>query len=429
MTRLFFRFYLAVLFVLFSAAVVQNIITQRQNDSHNVEVVEAALSGGVRLARDTFSAFPQIERQELLQVVQSRFAYPVRIMPVSDVPDYVASRLAAGSDVVFHLDQTTRKGMLKTSLAGTNEVLSFGPLPEFAGPSQLDLIIGVIVVLAVAALAIALLLRPMASQFRLIEHTAMAIAGGDFSARVDEAKVTSTKALAQAFNNMAGRTETLLRTQRELLQAVSHELRTPLSRIHFAVDLIRTSATVEEREQRLQSVTDAVEDLDLLVGELLSYVRLESNVPDLQLSDVELLPLVQELIRKTSLMYPEKSFELGPELANSNVVVQGERTSLERALSNLLNNAGRHARSQVVINAVADAGQVSVCVDDDGPGIPVADRQRIFEPFVRLSEDGSGAGLGLALVQRIARVHGGAVAASDNALGGCRISLNGLKGV
>ena len=419
MTRLFIRFYLGVLFVLFSAAVVQNVITQRQNASHNVQVVEAALSGGVRLARDTFSAFPQIERHELLREVQSRFAYPVEIVPVSSVPGHVAARLTAGDDVVLHYD--SQGGKLKTSLSGTSDVLSFGPLPEFAGPSQLDLLIGLVVVLAVTAIAIGLLLRPVARQFRLIESTAMQLAAGDFTARVDERKVASTRDLAHAFNYMAGRTETLLRTQRELLQAVSHELRTPLSRIQFATDLIRTSKTDAEREGRLKSVEDATEELNALVGELLQYVRIENSEPEIHSVDIELLPLLQGLIDKTALLHPDKAFEIAESLTHDRLTVFADRSSLERAFGNLLNNAGQQAATKILINAKQSSDRVEIIIDDDGPGIAEADRERVFEPFVRLNQSGTGAGLGLAIVRRIATLHGGEVHAAESSLGGCRI--------
>ena len=422
MTRLFIRFYLGVLFVLFAAAVVQNVITQRQNASHNLHVVEEALSGGVRLARDTFSAFPQIEQQELLREVQSRFAYPVEIVQFSSVPEQVATRLAAGNDVVFHYDR--HGGMLKTSLAGTSDVLSFGPLPQFAGPSQLELLIGLIVILTVAAVAIALLLRPVAGQFRLIESTAMQLAAGDFTARVDERRVASTRDLAQAFNYMAGRTEMLLRTQRELLQAVSHELRTPLSRIQFATDLIRTSKSDAEREVRLKSVEDATEELNLLVGELLRYVRIETSGPEIHSVEIELLPLLEGLIEKTSLLHPDRKFEISDALKHDHLTVRADRSSLERAFGNLLNNAGQQAETKILIDAEQSADCVEIIIDDDGPGVAEPDRERIFEPFVRLSQSGAGTGLGLAIVRRIATLHGGRVYAAENAFGGCRMHLS-----
>ncbi|MEO2014091.1 MAG: ATP-binding protein [Fuerstiella sp.] len=419
MTQLFLRFYAGVLVILVAAAAVQNFVTQQQNRQHNLRVVEQALGGGVRLARGAFSAFSDVPQDEMLKIVKSRFSYPVSIMPQSEIPVYVAERFAAGDDVVFHT--TTRGGMLKTKLDSGTDVLSFGPLPQFAGPDQLDVAIGIAVVLAIAAIAIAFLLRPVARQFRLIESTAMQVASGDLGARVDESRMRSTRPLARAFNNVAARTETLLRTQRELMQAVSHEFRTPLSRIQFATDLIRTSKNVEDREIRLQAVESAAEDLDKLVGELLRYVKVETGVPELTLGDIPLLSLVNELIQKNAPVHPQVTFRVGDKLSSGTVVVRADAMMLERTIGNLISNAARFADGEVVIDATTDTNQTVITVDDDGRGIPESDRERIFEPFVRLQQKESGTGLGLALVRRILGHHGGEVQADSNEVGGCRM--------
>ena len=270
MTQLFLRFYGGVIVILVAAAAVQSFVTQQQNAQHNLQVVEEALGGGVRLARGAFEAFPNVPQNDMLAMVQKQFSYPVEITTREQLPEYVEQRFADGDDVVLHTSD--RGGMLKTQLASGNGVLSFGPLPKFAAPRQLDVALGIAAILAIAAIAIAILLRPVARQFRAIESTALQVASGDLSARVNESRTRSTKPLAKAFNNVAARTETLLRTQRELMQAVSHEFRTPLSRIQFATDLIRTSKTEDERETRLLAVESAAEDLDKLVGELLRTV-------------------------------------------------------------------------------------------------------------------------------------------------------------
>lgn len=422
MTRLFIRIFVGVLFILFAEAAIQNLIFSRQNESHNIQVVEEALGGGVRLARDSFAAFRGVPRDDMLRLVRNRFVYPVEIMPESAVPEYVLKQFSPGHDVVYHYGASG--GMVTTRLRESDDFLTFGPLPEFKQPAQIDLLLGLGVVLMLAAAAIALILRPVARQFRLIENMAMAVAEGNFSARVDETQVSSTTALAQAFNNMAARTEALLRTQRELLQAVSHELRTPLARIQFAIDLIRTSSNSEERENRLQSMEDATEELDSLVGELLRYVRMETSEPILEFTDVLLLPLVREVIEKNAILFQDKTFHAGDELLTGGFVVRADRSCLERVIGNLVANAARHATSRIVIDASVSGELTTITVDDDGPGIAPGDRERAFEPFVRLDENpsGSGAGLGLALVRRITAHHGGRIYATESPLGGCRMS-------
>ena len=221
---------------------------------------------------------------------------------------------------------------------------------------------------------------------------------------------------------MAGRTETLVRTQRELLQAVSHELRTPLSRMRFAIDLIATAEDEAERMERLESLDAATLELDDLVGELLSYVRMESaDAPELARQPVAVREAFQALIEKHAALHPDVQFAASDNL--DDLAVNVDPTSFDRAIGNLLSNAGRFAQHRVTVNAARVNGYTTIDVDDDGTGIPESDRQRVFEPFVRLDDRGSrrGAGLGLALVKRIVTSHGGQVEVLTNADGGCRI--------
>ena len=116
-------------------------------------------------------------------------------------------------------------------------------------------------------------------QFQTVEAAAQTIASGDLSTRIEPKRGFASSKLVQAFNNMAGRTESMVQSQNELLQAVSHELRTPLSRIHFATDLIRT-ANKDQREEKLLALESAADDLDKIVGELMTYVRAEDAPKD-----------------------------------------------------------------------------------------------------------------------------------------------------
>jgi two-component system sensor histidine kinase RstB len=220
---------------------------------------------------------------------------------------------------------------------------------------------------------------------------------------------------------MADRTETLLRSQRELLQLVSHELRTPLARIRFATDLIESSKTDEERRMRLEAVDNATQELDELVGELLTYVRLESDAPTIEPERIDLTSLLPELVKIHAPLHPAIQYEC--DSADKNVQVTADHASLSRAIGNLLSNAGRFAEQRVTVRAYEQNDTIVVQVDDDGPGVPEADRDKIFGPFVRLENADRGAGLGLALVKRIATGHRGSVTVSESPSGGARFSL------
>lgn len=420
MTRLFFRFYLGVLFILFAAWWIQGYVYRRTAETANVEVIEKAFSGGMHLSRDVLSGATDAEdRAFRLKDLQRRYEYPVEIISNDAVPNYALDRFQNGETVV--LISRENAGYIVSPLFDSEETVQFGPLPKWVQPTSGSLVSGLAIVLLLAAGAIAMLVHPVFRQFRLFERTATEIAEGNYGARVDERKVKSALSLAKAFNHMASQTETVLRTQRELLQAVSHELRTPLSRIHFAIDLIRDAQNAQQREMRLMSLESSSQELDNLVGELLSYVRLETSVPVLDCSEIDLVPLLGDLLEKFSIIYSDITLALDDRLSESDLSVYGDLASLERALGNLIGNAARHAKSQVIVNAYKTSAGVVIDVDDDGPGIAQKDRERVFDPFVRIDDSKQGAGLGLALVKGIVGHHNASIEVLESPLGGCRM--------
>lgn len=390
--------------------------------NYELRSIEESIGGWMRLAAAKLASVTPEQQQATLRKLQQNFEFPIDVAKRHDLPAETRMRLDTGNDVVF-FKQDDDRWFAATPLSDGTDVVRCGPFPSFERIEQKAATTTLAYVLLPAALAIALLLRPVVLQLRRVEHTAKAIAGGDLSARVDERRVRAARPLAQAFNDMAERTETLVRTQRELLQAVSHELRTPLSRMRFAIDLIGTAKDDEEREQRLASLDTATEELDELVGELLSYVRLETAELKLNREPIALQEALNALVPKHAALHSPIKFGISDEIATDENIVLADRVGFQRVLGNLLSNAGRYAKSRVAVAAQRRGEFVVVDVDDDGGGIPDAERERVFEPFVRLENGSSarGTGLGLALVKRIVTQHGGCVEVLASPLGGCRI--------
>jgi two-component system sensor histidine kinase RstB len=384
--------------------------------------IETSLAGWTRLTVEKLNSNSPQRRLATLKQLQSEFDFPIDIAGRQELPAWPRGRIDGGEDIVFYRHANDR-WFAAAPLSDRTKFVRFGPFPSFEQIEQKAATTTLALVLLPAALAIAVLLRPVARQLRHVEHAALAIAGGDLSARVEERRVRSAKPLAQAFNNMASRTEAFVRAQRELLQAVSHELRTPLSRMRFAIDLIETAKDEQQRAQRLASLDAAAEELDELVGELLSYVRMETTEPQLHREPVALRESLDVLIPKHAALHPDLRFEVSDQCGPGGSIVVAERTAFQRAIGNLLSNAARFAKQQVVVSAASHEEFVTVDIDDDGIGIPVSERQRVFQPFVRLDEgsNGRGAGLGLALVKRIVTRHGGSVEVLTSPLGGCRV--------
>ena len=193
--------------------------------------------------------------------------------------------------------------------------------------------------------------------------------------------------------------------------------------MRFSIELIETAKDDDQRKRRLEDLDAATEELDELVGELLTYVRMETLEPQLNMELISLRDMFDVLIPKYAALYPSVHFKLNETVSSSGDSIFADRTGFQRAMGNLLSNAGRHAKSQVTVDAVCGNELVTLDIDDDGQGIPECDRARVFEPFQRLADgtNGRGVGLGLALVKRIVTRHGGKVEVLTSPQGGCRI--------
>jgi signal transduction histidine kinase len=240
---------------------------------------------------------------------------------------------------------------------------------------------------------------------------------GDLGVRVKEDGSDEIAFLARRFNHAAERVETLIQSHKSLLANASHELRSPLARIRMGLELMVPEPSPRSRDE----ITRNIAELDQLIDEILLASRLDARESDIgTFETVDLTGLAAE-----------ESARAGAELDTSeseqSVVVQGVAKLLRRAVRNLLENARRYSSGpvQVSVQRVADRAVVRVC--DRGPGVPDAEKERIFEPFYRMrgaSEREGSVGLGLALVRSISQRHQGSVHCEDNPGGGACFVLS-----
>jgi signal transduction histidine kinase len=217
--------------------------------------------------------------------------------------------------------------------------------------------------------------------------------------------------LASSFNRTAEKIQALVLQERRMLASASHELRSPLARVRMAIELLET-AEPERRERLVAEASRDIEELDLLVEDLLSSVRAQTGLSNSK--PLDLSALVEQVAARFDVV-----------VDGSPVNVEGDRRMLERLTRNLLENALRHGGGAAVRVSVESAeGTARIVVEDEGPGVPEAERERIFEPFYRPSgHDESthgGVGLGLSLVRQIASHHGGRAWVEPRPGGGSR---------
>ena len=293
-------------------------------------------------------------------------------------------------------------------------VLAQRDLPHPKG----GLIAALVLVAATVAAGVYPLARRITRRLEQLQTQVEALGAGDLTTRIEVEGSDEVARLAHSFNRAADRIQALVASQKNLLASVSHELRTPLTRMRMAVELLPAEARPDLRARLSRDIGE----LDGLIGELLLAGRLDALDPLARAEDVDLLALLAE-----------EAAETGAEVSGEPVLVRGDRRLLRRLVRNLLENGRRYGDSSLVeatVRSLADGG-VALTVADRGPGVPEAERERIFEPFYRLPgrpQSVEGAGLGLALVRQIARHHGGDVRCLSREGGGTRFELE-LRGV
>jgi two-component system sensor kinase ParS len=266
-------------------------------------------------------------------------------------------------------------------------------------------------------------LRPLLRDLDLITQATQRFAADYREPMKTAAQTTQLTSLAQNLDEMSGRLSGLVQSQKELAAALSHEMRTPLARIRFALAVLGHGGSGDLQNQA-DAIGADVQEIDNLIGSILNYARLDH--PDLRMNQqrVPLAEWVEQTLDKCR--QPDKKLEVVHDVAVDEASMDPRLMGI--ALSNLIVNACRYARAQVRLTLARDASGYELVVEDDGDGIAEAERELVFKPFTRLDTSRNratgGHGLGLAIVARIAALHGGTVSVDESrALGGARFAL------
>jgi signal transduction histidine kinase len=256
--------------------------------------------------------------------------------------------------------------------------------------------IGLVLFLGGIALAVAIgafpVVRGLTRRLERLQTGVETLGAGQLSARVKIEGRDEVAQLAASFNRAAARIEELVGAHRMLLANASHELRTPLSRLRLGLELYEQRQDPSVKAE----LTRDIAELDLLIDEILLASRLDA-APALQSEPLDLLGLAAEECAH----YDECT------LAGEPIAIRGDARLLRRLVRNLLDNARRHGAPPIAVMVTRRGKRAVIEVADGGAGIPQAERDKVFTPFHRVSGESRGAGLGLALVRQIARLHGG----------------------
>lgn len=376
------------------------------------------------------------QRRARVQVLDDQFSYPVTIVSGSELNAAHRAALARGELVVLGFNRRIYAALPNTAKAEADfQVLRLGPLNVEARANEtivslprevwMQLLAGLGLALAVFALA-AWILRPIWRDIRRLQMAADAMTEGRFELAIAEPESRLFAPIAAGARATLERLAAALATQRELTGAVSHELRTPLARLRFAIDALVEEEDMGKRELAVQACERDLDELDTLIDASLTIARLDMGAlqPSCEPGDLQAL-LSHEAASLVPLL---EGKQLSTNLRLDRPVRFDARL-LPYALRNALRNAARHGRARIALSAWVEDGQVFLVVEDDGEGVPENMREAVFVPFKRLDrekERGSrGFGLGLAIVRRVAEVHGGkARMGASPLLGGARLQMS-----
>jgi two-component system sensor histidine kinase RstB len=434
LSRLFFNFYLLAMGSFVAIAFTADFVISTAQRGITDDYARRFMRGTITLIEDELYRTPRRLWPLKIEELDEKFSYNLgiveRITLDRTLTPAQVLKLDAGDIAIDHDGD-----IMYHRLGNSSKVLVVGPLaagrnPELQDRLPLDLrlrlltwsLIGVIF-----GVALWFWVRPVWRDLETLRQTARDLGDGDFEARSPPARSQLFAPLSDTMNSMAERVQQLIATHRDLSSAISHELRTPIARLRFALEML-TETDVEAERKRLWAMMEAdLEELDHLIDTSLTYARFEREAPEPHFSEVRFAEWLADEVDAVRLLGRDLAITVDTSRLPANLVVDLDRKAMPYALRNLLRNAFKYARRQIVVSASLEDGRVVVHVDDDGIGIPPEDRENVFSAFTRLdrSRDRAtgGYGLGLAITRRVLELHGGTATADAAPLGGARFTL------
>jgi signal transduction histidine kinase len=429
--RLFLRLYLFLMLPATIAFVAFMYITDQVMAQLHADQMRARAVGAFDRAERIISDTRVPDWQGRLKLIEETFRVEHAIVPLATAADdwFMSSserERLLGGQIAFR-DRPGGGQVYLRKLKDSDRALRI----EWVGAYEY-LMLYYSIILGLVSLALCAILyrwaKPMWRDLEAMKTATARVGAGDFAVRADVRRASLLEPIASGFNSMAERVQALLQSHRDLEQGIAHELRTPLAQLKFDLELARTSAGPGERDQRFAAMERDVGELEELVNELLVLANLREAPPYLP-KPLKARDVVDDVIRRAN----DEMRSTGRTVAieaprHLPETITCDAKYMSRALVNVLRNALRYAHSKVAVTVEKAGARTVINVDDDGPGVPPEERERLFEPFARAEgsrgRESGGVGLGLAIVKSVAEWHGGEARISDSPLGGARVSIS-----
>ncbi|MBF9190098.1 two-component system sensor histidine kinase RstB [Enterobacter hormaechei] len=415
MKKLFVQFYLLLFVCFLVMTMLVGLVYKFTAERAGRQSLDDLMKSSLYLMRSELREIPPHDWARTLKELDLNLSFDLRIEPMKDfdLAPPTMQRLRDG-DIVA-LDE---KYTFIQRIPRSHYVLAVGPVPYLYYLHQMRLLdLALLGFIAISlALPVFIWMRPHWQDMLKLESAAQRFGEGHLTERIHFDSGSSFDRLGIAFNQMADNINALIASKKQLIDGIAHELRTPLVRLRYRLEMSENLTGAES-----QALNRDIGQLEALIEELLTYARLDRPQTELHLSSPDLPVWLQTHINDVQSVNPQRKL--------LTAITPGAYGALdmrlmERVLDNLMNNAMRYSETTLRIGLDLQGSQAILCVEDDGPGIEPAEREKVFEPFVRLdpSRDRAtgGCGLGLAIVRSIAQAMGGSVRCEASELGGAR---------
>ncbi|EOX8978290.1 two-component system sensor histidine kinase RstB [Enterobacter hormaechei] len=415
MKKLFVQFYLLLFVCFLVMTMLVGLVYKFTAERAGRQSLDDLMKSSLYLMRSELREIPPHDWARTLKELDLNLSFDLRIEPMKDfdLAPPAMQRLRDG-DIVA-LDE---KYTFIQRIPRSHYVLAVGPVPYLYYLHQMRLLdLALLGFIAISlAFPVFIWMRPHWQDMLKLESAAQRFGEGHLTERIHFDSGSSFDRLGIAFNQMADNINALIASKKQLIDGIAHELRTPLVRLRYRLEMSENLTGAES-----QALNRDIGQLEALIEELLTYARLDRPQTELHLSTPDLPVWLQTHINDVQSVNPQRKL-----LAAITPGAYGalDMRLMERVLDNLMNNAMRYSETTLRIGLDLQGSQAILCVEDDGPGIEPAEREKVFEPFVRLdpSRDRAtgGCGLGLAIVRSIAQAMGGSVRCEASELGGAR---------
>jgi len=383
--------------------------------------------GTISMLLQTLEGKDPAQRQQKLKEIESHFGFDLSLIEANGltIPEHKIAQLKKiGTTWLTNENDNTE---LYAQLPDKQWVLKAGPIP--LPGAEISILVAIVSIFVFGvSLGIFIFVFPLWRDLSQLTKTASQFGAGYLDKRAVVGKLSVISKLASSFNAMANRLEKMVKGQRDLTNAIAHDLRTPLSRLSFAFEMLESGDVTEQEKKRYaRSIASGIDTLDHLIQQILTLSRYSRAADITHFGHFQLAQLLGDEVSQHQQENLGLVVEWGcdPTLTDKTLLI--DQRAIVRATNNLINNALRYAVHIVRVNLSVEGGNYIISVEDDGPGVPETDWERVFLPFKQLDNEqreiSKEHGLGLAIVQQIAEWHQGTTKLSESKLGGARFEI------